>query len=402
LHTFLPLILLSALSAPPQFDVQLLDGSKVSGSLAGWTEKQVVVDTPAGRRELDVAKVASLAANGPTAKSAAKPSVWVDLADGSRLAASEYTTDKVRAKITLFPANEVFEVPTADVEAVRMQPESEATAIEWSRMRGKKLPGDLLVTGNQTGIDYHQGAIEDVSDAKVRFTLDGNTLGVKRTKVYGLIYYHAAGTPAADAPYTITETGGSRWTVASLKLDGDKLDFTTAGGRIIRRDLDQIAQIDLSLGKIVFLADLKPDAETVTANPFTLTEKVLPDRAEFSRVRRDENLDGKSLRTHNQEFHKGMAMRSRTELAWTLPGKFSRLEAVAGVDDDVRPLGNVRLKILGDGKSLLDANLSGGDKDARPIRLDVTGVRRLVLIVESLGNFGAGDHLDLGNLRLIK
>ncbi len=42
--------------------------------------------------------------------------------------------------------------------------ESEATAIEWSRIRGKKLQGDLLVTGNQTGIDYHQGAIEGVSN----------------------------------------------------------------------------------------------------------------------------------------------------------------------------------------------------------------------------------------------
>ena len=37
-----------------------------------------------------------------------------------------------------------------------------------------------------------------------------------------------------------------------------------------------------------------------------------------------------------------------------------------------------------------------------PISLDVSGVRRLVLIVESQGNFGTGDHLDLGNLRLIK
>ena len=64
----------------------------------------------------------------------------------------------------------------------------------------------------------------------------------------------------------------------------------------------------------------------------------------------------KSLRTHGQEFHKGMAMRSRTELAWTLPGKFSRLEAVAGIDDDVRPLGSVRLQITGDGKSLFDAH----------------------------------------------
>ena len=57
---------------------------------------------------------------------------------------------------------------------------------------------------------------------------------------------------------------------------------------------------------------------------------------------------------------------------------------MAGIDDDVRPLGNVRLQILGDGKTLLDANIAGSEKDPKltlAISLDVSGVRRLVLIV---------------------
>jgi hypothetical protein len=92
-------------------------------------------------------------------------------------------------------------------------------------------------------------------------------------------------------------------------------------------------------------------------------------------------------------------------LAWTLPGKFSRLEGVAGIDDYVRPLGNVRLQILGDGKTLLDTSIAGSDdpkKEPMPISLDVTGVRRLTLIADSQANFGTAAHLDLGNLRLIK
>jgi hypothetical protein len=153
--TFLPLILLSALAAPPQFDVQLLDGTRISGGLVRWDAAQIALETPAGRRELDPAKVASVAAHTPPATPAAKVAVWVDLGDGSRLAAQKYTTDKGHAKISL-SAGEVIEVATAEVEAVRMQAESEATAIEWSRIRGKKIQGDVLVTGNSAGIDYHQ------------------------------------------------------------------------------------------------------------------------------------------------------------------------------------------------------------------------------------------------------
>ena len=188
-------------------------------------------------------------------------------------------------------------------------------------------------------------------------------------------------------------------------LAGDKIEFIAPGGRTIRRQLDQVAKIDLSCGKIVYLSDSKPDAETFTPYPFTATEKEFASRLEFSRVRRDQNLESKSISINGRIYHKGLALRSRSELAWTLPGKFSRLQGVAGIDDYVRPLGNVRLQMLGDGRPLLDAAIAGNadpKQEATRIDLDIGGVRRLVVIVDTLGNFGAGDHLDLGNLRLIK
>ncbi|MGA2253226.1 MAG: NPCBM/NEW2 domain-containing protein [Thermoguttaceae bacterium] len=396
---------LSAVTAAPQFDVQLLDGSRVSGRLVRWDAQQLVLDASTGRTTLDADKLASVTPQSPPAGPTAKRAMWVDLVDGSQLVAAEYTAEKGRAKIT-FSTTEVMEVPTAEIDAVRLQPASDATSLEWSRIRGQKIRGDVLVTGNSNAIDYHQGAIEDVSDQKARFVLDGQALGVKRAKIFGLIYFHAKAASAPECPYTIVDSAGSRWAAASLKLREDKIDFSSAGGRAIRRELDQIAKIDLSCGKIIYLSDLKPDLESFTPYPFTVTTKELASRLAFSRVRRDQNLESKSLRIHGQVYRKGLALRSRSELAWTLPGKFSRLEGVAGIDDDVRPLGNVRLQILGDGKALLDTNVAGDEKDPkldpRLISLDVSGLRRLVLIVESQGNFGTADHLDLGNLRLIK
>ena len=161
MHAILPLMLLSALAAGPQFDVQLLDGSRVSGRLVRWDAAQLVIETSTGRTTLDTGKLASLTLQSPPASPASKPAVWVDLVDGSQLAAAEYTVEKGRAKI-VFSAGEVMEVPTAEIDAVRFQPASEATALEWSRIRGKKIRSDVLVTGNASAIDYHQGAIEDV------------------------------------------------------------------------------------------------------------------------------------------------------------------------------------------------------------------------------------------------
>ena len=222
-HVLYPALdILSALAAAPQFDVQLLDGSRVSGSLVRWDAAKLVVETSTGRTTLDAAKLASVTPQSPPANSAAKPAVWVDLVNGSQLAAGEYTVEKGRARIA-FSAAEVMVVPTAEIDAVRFQPASDATALEWSRIRGKKIRGDVLVTGNSNAIDYHEGAIEDVTDKKVRFTLNGQTkvLGVKRAKVFGLIYYHAtAAASRARSPYTIVDSAGSRWVAASLKLSG--------------------------------------------------------------------------------------------------------------------------------------------------------------------------------------
>jgi len=53
MHAILPLMLLSALAAAPQFDVQLLDGSRVSGSLVRWDAAQLVVETATGRTTLE-------------------------------------------------------------------------------------------------------------------------------------------------------------------------------------------------------------------------------------------------------------------------------------------------------------------------------------------------------------
>jgi hypothetical protein len=401
MHAILSLIVLSVVASAPKFDVQLLDCSRVSGSLVAWDAARLVVDSSTGRTTLDAGKLASVTPQTAPATSLVKPAVWVDLVDGSQLAAAEFTAEKGRAKIVLSAAD-VLEIPTAEVDAVRFQPVSEATGLEWSRIRGRKIRGDVLVTGNSNAIDYHQGAVEDVTDAKARFILDGQALGVKRMKIFGLIYFHAAAASAPECPYTIVDSTGSRWAAVSLKLGDGTIDFKSPGGRTTRRGLDQIAKIDLSSGKIVYVSDLKPDSETFAPYPFTVTGKELASRLEFSRVRRDQNLESNSLQIHEQKYRKGLALRSRSELAWTLPGKFSRLEGVAGIDDYVRPLGNVRLQILGDGKSLLDTNVTGNDKDSKPISLDVSGIRRLVLIVDSQGNFGAGDHLDLGNLRLIK
>ena len=157
----------------------------------------------------------------------------------------------------------------------------------------------------------------------------------------------------------ITDAGGSRWAAQSLSMAGN-LQWTTVAGASASCPLDQVVQIDLSRGKIVYLSDLKP--ESVVYTPFFPLDKVLPAEEKFFRLREDQNLESKPLRLGGKRFSRGLALCSRTEAVYYLPGRFRHFEAAAGIDDDVRPRGRVHLIVRGDGKLLWEATLTGADK----------------------------------------
>jgi hypothetical protein len=393
-----PMILALLLSAPPDFEVQPLEGPRLAGRLIGLDAKQVTVETSSGRVSLDLAKVASLSARSKPLPPPAK--VWIDLVEGSALAAEEYTVHEGRARIAL-AGGDVLELPVHEVAAVRFLAGPEALAAQWARILALKAQSDMLVVAKADSLDYHKGVLGDVTAVQAHFELDGEPLEVKRSKVYGLIYYHAAaGGPTPEGAYTVLDAGGSRWSVRGLAFS-DHWEWITAGGRTVRRGPEQLAAADLSRGKIVFLSDLVPDSAVYT--PLWGMEKELPSRLELFRPRQDQNMESKPLRIGGKTYAKGLWLHSRTEMIYRLPGRFSRFEAVAGIDDDVRPRGHVRLVIRGDDKVLLDTTVSGNDKDAvHPISLDLSGVRRLVILVDYGDDLDVADHLDLGDARLIK
>jgi hypothetical protein len=61
----------------------------------------------------------------------------------------------------------------------------------------------------------------------------------------------------------------------------------------------------------------------------------------------------------------------------------------------------VRLLIRGDNDLLLDMPVSGTDAP-KPIDLDLTGVRKLIILVDFGDRASLGDHLDLCNARITK
>jgi hypothetical protein len=386
------ILLVSLLAAaPPAVEVQTLGGEPLSGVLVELGAKQIAVQTAKGRTTLEIGKLVSVSPKGAPAEAGPSPSVWFELIDGSSVVGTEYSARQGQARVVL-SGGKVLEIPTQNIHWVRLQAQSEPLAAEWSKIVESQVDGDLLVARKGDSIDFHKGVLRDVSDAAVSFDLDGELLAVKRPKVYGLVYFHRKAADLPEAVCRITDATGAVWAARSVALAADVLTWTTPTGLAVTRPLAEVTRIDFSQGKIVYLADLKPESSSWT--PYFATGKQMPARNEFFAPRTDKSLSSGPMELNGKPQLRGLALHSRTHLVYRLPGRFQRFKALVGIDDRVRPNGHVRLVIQGDDRVLLETTVAGTEA-AKPVDLDLTGVRRLSILVDFGENLDVADHLDL-------
>ena len=117
--------------------------------------------------------------------------------------------------------------------------------------------------------------------------------------------------------------------------------------------------------------------------------------------RRDRTLSGKALVLANQSFPKGLAIHSRTTLVYRLTAPHKSFQAVAGIDPQMGDNGHVELVVRGDDKELFRQAISGKDEPIT-MNVDITGVRRLSILVDFGQQLDIADHLHLCNARITK
>ena len=386
------------ISALPRGEVQTLDGRSAAGPIVAVTDTQIVLQDAAGRQSFETGQLAGL---NVAAASASPPpcQAWVELLDGCSLPAEDYSAEGGRANIVLAGSQRSLAVATAEIASVRFSPQSEAFNAAWTRIRERAADSDRIIVRKGDTFDDHQGILRDVTAAVVRFEVDGEVMPVKRERVSGLIYYHAARAKLPVPICRITDAAGGCWAVRTMSLAGDALEWWTPAGLKFSRPLAEIQRIDFSGGKVAYLSDLQP--ESVVWSPYFRPDSELPVLNQFYAPRQDRTVEMLPLRLGGKSYRKGLAIQSRTELTYRLPDRFRRFQAVVGIDDRVRPQGAMRVVIYGDRRVLWEATLTGADAP-RPLDLDLRGVRRLSIVADFAESYSAGDHLLLCEAKVIK
>jgi len=258
--------------------------------------------------------------------------------------------------------------------------------------------GDRLFRMSGTGLDRIDGTIDAFSLEGVTFE---TSLGPKTfpwgqvAALFVEVFEEDEGATPEDA-VVVDLVDGSRMTFGFRRLTASGLDLVTPLGRGLRLPLDALSEVLVLDSGVRFLSDLEPVASTDTA-PFG------DDLGMIWPARRDRSTSGSALRAGGRVWTRGLGVHAPSRVEYELGGDWAQLRGAVAIDDEVVPLparGSVRFRVLGDGRALWESEVvRGGDAPLSLPPLELKGVQRLVLEVDSADEMHVGDRADW--LRLV-
>jgi hypothetical protein len=267
------------------------------------------------------------------------------------------------------------------------------------RLPDKAETADIVLT--QSG-DRAEGTLLTISDSGVVYKskrLDKDiTVPLEKAAGVWMIETDAPPKEPTGLHATVLTADGSsvRGEIQSLKDGG--LTLKDSYGTVHKIPANLLSGIYMKNGRVVYLSDMKPQLVDEDANYIRGPKKLSSD-LDFP-YQKDRSAKGGKIIIGGIEHRKGVGVRARSALGYTLEGGFRRFQATLGLDAASLGLGAVRAEVEVDGKKVKEVALKGTDPP-QAIDLDVSGAKELRLLVTWAG-FGQSDFADWGSARLIR
>lgn len=407
--------------------VTTLDERTISGDIHAWSAERLEIETAEGdHAALRVDQV--LRVDLPTSAMGDGPAPAGELlfVDGGHLALSGIATDEVRATITGAPVaagdDKPLACPLDQVRAVRLMaldPAAPTLQQQWQDLLRSEPAGDLIVIRKPgaANLNFVEGSLGTVASDTITFTLDGETIQVNRQKVFGLVYFRQ---PSQQQPAgtTLLEGRGLRLPASKVRLRQGMLQATSPVLGVILLRPTVVRAVDYSVDRLQYLSDLPPARVDWTPPPATeplatLQQGMVRDRGFYApELKIDYPADllppdqqSSAGLPGTRTFTKGLAIRSRTTLAYRVPAGFSFFRATVGADPRTGGAGAARLTVRGDGQTLAVHEVRGHEPPL-DLECDIRGLRELTIEVdfgvEEGLNAGIGSIVHLGGARFVK
>lgn len=377
-----------ALCAPPlavayaeiEVEVTALDGRVVRGSLVSVVPELVVRaesgDAPFSWEELLALRPTAAASSSPAASPLAAP--WhFSLTDGSQFAGALESAEPAGVHVQLATGEELTVDSSSIASLATAHGDEDARRKLQDAQREPDRSEDVAVVRGDGQTLVLRGALRGFESRRILFNWKDRELPIPWERLAGLLLART-GQPR-EAVLVRTATGD---VFAGSVVAGDDAGLTLRSAALgaLRIPWERIERIDSRAARVVYLSAVEPDGYEFEP----LLERRWP-------LERDRSLAGGPIRVGGRAYSRGIVMHSRSRAVYTLGGSFRNFAAVVGVADEVGRFGDAAVRVLGDGRVLWEvANLRGGEPPVE-LTLNITGVKRLELVVDY------GDALDLGD-----
>ncbi len=394
--TFLSALILAAL---PTVRLQPLEGEPVTGTWTAAKLDSIVVQVEGAERTWplrDVARVEIVPSTSDSPRPEAdNEAIQLRLTDGTRLVVDQLTVAEESAEWTT--GEQTGKLPVSTVSAILFTGGDAATEQFWRERLEDESVSEGIVIQRRGELDFLEGVIGNITADQVMFRL-GEEIPVDRGRVRGIKYFRAQTKPRQKVVAIVHGQRGVRLRAAKLELTESGLRVTLQAGPDVLVAWSECTSVEFASATLVYLDTLSPllaahqSYVQTTVGLDWLAEAFAP-RAFSSTGNEPMSLDGKTV-------SRGLLLRSRGEMVFDPPDGFRYFTALAGIADEVRPQGQVRLRILNDQQVLWEGDISG-DEPALDMKVDISGVKRLRIVADYGDQADIGDHLILAEARLI-
>ena len=375
------------------------------GSLVGMDNENLTVKQTDGTdKAWETRLIQTISFNRPVdAKLANATGIRFWSVNGSNVAVDKVTYEDKKLKMTTGSGLSI-EAQDLSARAILFNPSalSDPNLVrQWDDFLKKPSDNDTLYIIKGGQLFRHAGTILGITDERVPFLIGGEMINVKREKIVGIRWADKPLAGQAEKRAEIVDTAGNAFAVESINQFGNgKLAIQSCVGMAVALPIEAISRMDWFVGKpeIYYLDEMS--FEQVKRTPFIEIPGGVDLVDRYYRLRKNQSVFGSPLILDGKRYERGLSTVSRTLLTLRLPEGARRFQAIAGIDDEVRPLGNVELVVQADDREIYRGPITGKDKPVS-LDLDVKNAARLTILVDFGENTDTADHFDLVNARII-
>jgi hypothetical protein len=383
----------SPVPSEPVFTGLTIDGHTVSGRIVTIAPDKILLatDENAGE-ELEVRSLIKLFREPRSAPPVSEGS-HVLLPEGDRLMrVIVLATTDTALEVQSHSALGKLSIPLDAVLGLILAPPSEGDEFDplWERVRAEPRNTDVIWMANG---DRLTGALLELDDRAIKFQVDGKAVEVDRTGVIAMGFDPAVlryPRPQADY-FDLTLADGTRLGMTGVKFDKGQISGVTRFGQSVHFPVGDLVRLDPHTASFVYLTERAVDAQQYVSY-LGPTRPFRPDRT----------VDGHRFQLAGHAYERGIGTQSRTLLAYRLKPGDRRFQSLVGVDDRAGPLGSVVFRVLVDGEDRLTTPSLTARDAPKPIDIDISGAKLLILITEFGDRGDVQDHADWVEARIIR